>query len=220
MRYKGTYRLKAHIDQNTNDFPRDENGQLDTDDIYIKCANGSQIYSYGHGILIAYIPSLGRGHNILRSIAEDKLGITNKIPYDELFKNLEEEKTVFGIIENDAEIEFKFKSDNIEYISKYLKPQTSGSGISHFSTKNLPKSNYKIPDEDLDTYKNIVSNFYSESILDLTHNTNNFIKSLTTKRNPIEKIRADMKLKCLKTKEYIHSIGKWSEYMNYLKENK
>lgn len=112
------------------------------------------------------------------------------------------------------------KSDNIEYISKYLKPQTSGSGISPFSTKNLPKSNYKIPDEDLDTYKNIVSNFYSESILDLTHNTNNFIKSLATKRNPIEKIRADMKLKCLKTKEYIHSIGKWSEYMNYLKENK
>lgn len=220
MRYKGIYRLKAHIDQNTNDFPRDENGQLDTDDIYIKCANGSQIYSYGHGILIAYIPSLGRGHNILRSIAEDKLGIIDKISYDELFKNLEEEKTVFGIIENDAEIEFKFKSDNIEYISKYLKPQTSGSGISPFSTKNLPKSNYKIPDEDLDTYKNIMSNFYSESILDLTHNTNNFIKSLTTKRNPIEKIRADMKLKCLKTKEYIHSIGKWSEYMNYLKENK
>lgn len=72
MRYKGTYRLKAHIDQNTNDFPRDENGQLDTDDIYIKCANGSQIYSYGHGILIAYIPSLGRGHNILRSIAEQQ----------------------------------------------------------------------------------------------------------------------------------------------------
>lgn len=23
MRYKGIYRLKAHIDQNTNDFPRE-----------------------------------------------------------------------------------------------------------------------------------------------------------------------------------------------------
>ena len=108
----------------------------------------------------------------------------------------------------------------IEISTCLVAPSASGSGISPFSTKNLPKSNYKIPDEDLDTYKNIVSNFYSESILDLTHNTNNFIKSLTTKRNPIEKIRADMKLKCLKTKEYIHSIGKWSEYMNYLKENK
>lgn len=220
MRYKGTYRLKAHIDQNTNDFPRDENGNLDSDDIYIKCVNGSQIYSYGHGVLVAYIPSLGRAHNILKAIAEDKLNITDKIPYDELFKNLEEEKTVFDIMENDAEIEFKFKSDNIEYISKYLKPQTSGSGISPFSTKNLPKSDYKIPDEDLDKYKNILSNFYSESILTLTHNTNNYLKSLATKRNPIEKIRADQKLKGLKTKEYIHSIGKWNDYLKYLEENK
>ena len=31
-------------------------------------------------------------------------------------------------------------------------------------------------------------------------------------------IKADMKLKKLKGKEYIHSIGMWSEYLNYLKK--
>ena len=36
--------------------------------------------------------------------------------------------------------------------------------------------------------------------------------------NPIENIKADIKLKGLKGKEYIHSIGKWTEYISYLKE--
>ncbi len=28
-----------------------------------------------------------------------------------------------------------------------------------------------------------------------------------------------MKKKCLKTKEYIHSLGEWDKYIKYLKEN-
>lgn len=71
MRYKGKYRLKAHIDQNTNDFPRDIHGHIDSDDIYIDCAMGNQITHYGHGILVAYIPSIGRGHNILKAIGKE-----------------------------------------------------------------------------------------------------------------------------------------------------
>lgn len=59
----------------------------------------------------------------------------------------------------------------------------------------------------------------SERILALSHTTNNFIKTLATKKNPIERIKADMKLKGLKGKEYIHSIGKWDKYIKYLKEN-
>ena len=30
MKYKGTYRLKAAIDQNTNDYPRDDSGGIDS----------------------------------------------------------------------------------------------------------------------------------------------------------------------------------------------
>ena len=45
MKYKGTYRLKAAIDQSTNDYPRDDSGGIDSsfDDIYIKCYGGAQI---------------------------------------------------------------------------------------------------------------------------------------------------------------------------------
>ena len=48
--------------------------------------------------------------------------------------------------------------------------------------------------------------------------TNNFIKTLATKRNTIENIKADMRLKGLKSKEYIFSIGKWNNYIKYLGE--
>ena len=46
--------------------------------------------------------------------------------------------------------------------------------------------------------------------------SNNFIKTLATKNNPIEKIKADMALKGLKPKEYIHSMGYWDKYIKYL----
>ena len=55
-----------------------------------------------------------------------------------------------------------------------------------------------------------------ESILSLTHSSNSYLKSLTTKKNPLENIKADITLKGLGVKEYIHSIGKWDEYINYL----
>ena len=84
----------------------------------------------------------------------------------------------------------------------------------------MPKNkDFKIPDEELSLYKEIVAKIPSEHILALTHSTNSFIKSLTTKNNPIENIKADMKLKGLKGKEYIYSISKWDEYIKYLKEN-
>ena len=58
-----------------------------------------------------------------------------------------------------------------------------------------------------------------ERTLAITHTTNNYLKSLITKKNTWEDINADMALKGLKGKEYIHSIGKWNEYLNYLQKN-
>ena len=106
----------------------------------------------------------------------------------------------------------------MEDLEKYLKPKTSGASISPFSSRNLPKSKYKIPDEDLSAYKEIVGKLPRERIIDITHNTNSYLKSLVTKTNTWEDIKADMALKCLKGKEYIHSIGKWNEYIDYLRK--
>ena len=201
-KFKGQYRIKVPYNLTTNDFTRNINGPLEDIDCYIDCQCNNKIFHYGRDVLQAYIPSLGRGHNILKAISEIDPSI------------------IFDIEETDAEILFKFKYSNSDKIIPLLKPKTSGSGISPFSSKNLPRNkDYKIPDEELQSYKDILANIPENERLSIGIITNNFIKTLATKRNPIENIKADMKLKGLKGKEYIHSIGQWEKYMKYLKEN-
>ena len=246
MKYKGIYRLRTPIDKSTNSFPREHNGQFADNDIYIDCQNRIQIFSYGHGVLEAYIPSLQLGRTILKSIYHDIINKENTETktntYDVTRKIRGREETVhvtketitiideklyedeisssdiiFHIEETDSEVLFRFKANDVELLEKYLKPRTNGANISPFSTKNLPKQKYIIPDEDLDTYKKIVKKIGKERIIELTHMTNKFLKSLSTKPNTWDNIRADMQLKGLKGKEYIHSIGKWENYIKYLK---
>ena len=201
-KFKGQYRIKVPYNLTTNDFTRKINGTLEDADCFIDCQYGNKIFHYGKDVLQAYIPSLGRGHNVLKAINE----------IDPLI--------IFDIEETDAEILFKFKYSNSDKIIPLLKPKTSGAGISPFSSKNLPRNKgYKIPDEELQSYKDILANIPENERLSIGIITNNFIKTLVTKRNPIENIKADMKLKGLKGKEYIYSIGEWNNYINYLKEN-
>ena len=71
----------------------------------------------------------------------------------------------------------------------------------------MPRNkNYKIPDEELQSYKNILVNTPENKRLSVGIITNDFIKTLATKKNPIENIKADMKLKGLKGKEYLSLI--------------
>ena len=150
----------------------------------------------------AYIPSIIRGHNIIKYINEN-LG----------------QDIIFDIEETDEEIIFKFNSKYDEKIIPLLKPKTSGASISPFSSKNLPRNkDYKIPYVELSQYKNIVAKIPPERILTITHTTNNFIKSLVTKKNTLDNIKADMAVKGFKRKAYIHSIGKWNEYIKYLEK--
>lgn len=201
-KFKGIYRLKVPIDSNTNDYCRKLNGTYEDIDVYIDCQFGNKVFHFGGNILQAYIPSLQRGHNILKKLE----GIDKFL--------------IFDIEETDSEVLFKFKYSDSSKIIPLLKPKTSGASISPYSVKNLPKNKtYIIPDEDLVLYKNTVAKIPPERILTITHSTNNFIKSLATKKNPMENIKADMRKKCLKGKEYIHSIGKWQEYIQYLQDN-
>ena len=225
MKYKGIYRIKPNLDLELNDVPRDENGGIDPsyDDIYIKCANGAQIYHYGHSTLCCYIPSLGRGHNILIAIAKELNLIDDESEYRNyktLYSLLNKDKTVFDIVENDEEIEFKFNAKNIELIAKYLKPQTSGADISPFSSKNLPKSSYTIPRENLEEYSKITDSIPQSDKLSIGHITKQFMNDILSKDKLYKTVsmKVDMRKKCLRSKEYIHSMGYWKVYIKYLEK--
>ena len=108
---------------------------------------------------------------------------------------------------------------NMDILEEYLKPKTSGSKISPFSSKNLPKNKeYKIPNEELLLYQDIIRKIGRNRILEISHRTNDYLKSLITKKNTWDDIKMDMSLKGLSGKNYIHSIGKWDEYINYLEK--
>ena len=201
-RYKGIYRIKVPYDKTTNQFPHKLDGTFEDIDCYIDCQHGNKIFHFGRSILQAYIPSLQRGRNIIKYI-------------NETFG----EDIIFNIEETDSEVLFRFNVKDDDKIIPLLKPKTSGADISPFSTRNLPRNkDYKIPDEDSLRYKDISSKIPKERILELTHITNSYLKSLVNKKNTWEDIKADMALRGLKAKEYIHSIGKWDEYIVYLSE--
>lgn len=71
----------------------------------------------------------------------------------------------------------------------------------------------------LGEYKGIIQNIPQNKLLSINVIQNSFIKSLASKKHPLSEIKADMRLKGLRGKEYIHSIGKWDKYIKYLKEN-
>lgn len=195
--------MKVPYNQSSNQFPRKLNGTYEDIDCYIDCQYGNKVFHYGHNILQAYIPSLIRGHNIIKYINEN-FG----------------QDIIFDIEETDSEILFKFNAKHDNKIIPLLKPKTSGASISPFSSKNLPRNkDYKIPDEELKEYKQITSKLAQKELILLGKYTNNFIKSLANRKNTLENIKIDMALKGLKGKEYIHSIGKWDSYIDYLISN-
>lgn len=199
--YKGKYRIKCEYDKHKNQFPRKIDGTFEDGDCYIDCYKNIKVFHYGNKILEAYFPSLMRGKNIMKTIQEE-------------YGN----DVIFSIKETDSELFFRFHANDMDRLEKYLKPKTNGADISPFSSKNLPKNKeYKIPDEDFVEYKNIIEKIGQKRVIELTHMTSNYLKSLVTKKNTWENIKADMSLKGLSGNRYIHSIGKWNDYISYLK---
>lgn len=198
--FKGTYRLRPSLDI-YNQFPKKLNGTNEDIDIYIDCQKGVQIFYYGRGLLEAYVPSVMRGRSILKKI-EDKTDVA-----------------LSNIQITDAEVIFRFKSSDMSILEPILKPKTSGKCVSPFSKKNIPRSKVTIPDEDLFAYKNIIQNMPEKSPLNIGHLTNQFIKNMATKKEPLENIKVDMAAQGVFGKEYIYLRGKWPEFLKYLESN-
>ena len=244
LKYKGIYRLKVPIDRSTNDFPKKLDGTNEDIDMYIDCKKG-KIFNYGYGTLQAYVPKLGSGRNILKSIGKelnididnyfctretkkgdiykDKDGNPLKFyDYDSFYKKLQDQGIIFDVSETDEEVIWKFKAKDIELIARYLQSKTNGANISPFSTKNLFKDkNYKIPLEEITEYKKITDKIDKDNILYLSHLTKDFIVNIPKnfKQFKGKNINAIKKKSGLKGKEFIHSCGLWKDYIECLNNN-
>ncbi len=212
MKFKGTYRVLPELDQVTNDFPRNVKGEIADgyDDLYIPCRNGARIYAYGHYPdskitmwLTAYIPSILKGRMTLKALDEMGVEVRDKI-------------------ENDEEVSFNFRAKYIKEVAQMLHAMTSGKNISPFSVKNLPKSNYEIPKENIAEYKAIIADLKQNELIVIKRITDKFLeKTLQRTLKKTDKsfnYLADMRKNCMsrQAKEYIHSKGLWEQYINYL----
>lgn len=224
-KYVDKYRVKSEVDQHTNDFCRDIHGQLcNNSDIYIKCNSGVKIFHYGGDLLEVYIPSIGKGHNILIAIAEDLNINCEDRDYDRIYKELYNSKLILYIEENDIEVLFRIKDKNLSKIISLLKPQTSGASISPFSPKNLPQgkgnNKYVYTSTQIKEYEKITSIIPKEDKLVIGQINNAFLKDILCKkaRQDLTQIKADMKKMMLKTKDYIYAKGYEKEYLDYLQK--
>ncbi len=200
QKFVGKYRVLAEYDQNTKDFIRDECGNIDSsfNDLYIPCSPNGKISYLERGILQYYVPSLRRGRNIVRDIKENKstAGI------------------IFDIDETDSELTFKFKANDIEKLEDILSPKTHGSTISPFSVKNLPKERYIIPEEDDTQYKNLIDKVFDKNDNGRLNKLLNIGRAFLTEHKVFDQCKKSR----LGYKNFIHKIGKWNEYLDYIEE--
>lgn len=209
-RYIGIYRVKAHYDEDTKDFPRDHLGNIDPtfNDFYIDCKNKIEIRHSDRDILACYIPSLVRGKRILRAMISNENIEVDKLPdsIEKIANYCQKHQICQGIDITDGEVYIYFKADKMDFMAKLVGARTSGANIKPFSTRNLPKEPYKIPAPALSDYKAAISDLEGLQISALN---NAFIK-----------LHPEAKNKALKCKESAHKLGLWDDYIKFLQNER
>ena len=199
-KYVGTYRVLPILTLD-NDFPRDENGNIDEDydDLYIPCNKGIIIHSYTPYLLVWYTPKIKTGKKIRDQFEKNSIKI-------------------FDYEETDGDVLVWFDKNDMKKVAKIVKPKIVGKGIQPFSKKNLVKQklNYEIPESDLNDYNRL---FFGLSTVDKMH----FAKSVNKKfmessNNP--KFKEEKNNSGLDFKEYVHSKGMWNRYIDFIKNER
>lgn len=209
--YKGKYRVLANYDLDTNDFPRDENGNIDQDfnDFYMPGKKGVEIRHAGRDNLGCWAFGTGLGNNLLKAIYKKEFGKEPPVKSTTVEKYLLEKNIITDVIHYDGEILFIFKAEHLDDWATIFKLKHSGSNISPLSPKNLPKSSYKINEADEDKYKKLFPKDMEPMVkAKIARNTISAIKNKFTKKQ-----EAEMKRLCMKPRQYIHYIGKWEELL-------
>ena len=154
--YKGKYRVKAHYDKFTNDFVRDDDGNLEESfgDFYLSGRSGIEVKHGTGSELSCYIPKLQLGNNILKQYYS---ATTMKSNEGKSVNKIVEEMKNAGYINDcdilSTEVFFTFDAKHLDALAPVVKLKTSGAKVSPFSTRNLPKRPYVIPDKDIKKYK-------------------------------------------------------------------
>lgn len=246
-KWSDTYRLRAPYDLTTGEFPRkkrkdNSDAELCTEDVYIECYNDDMIYDINSskGILQAYFSSRQRGRKVVNQIVGDDF---DKLITSESFNGYHHNNytqinqgnyIIFDISENDSELWFSFKGNkDLEYIAKLMKAKKPMSSKTPFNNKYLPSHKEKLKLKRESELKYIKYDNMPKGYWDVMKNT---IQPAIAKKHNM-KIDQALKLAYVlfgqykdvnfiieaknnnyKTNHYIHKLGLWDEFINYLLE--
>ena len=202
-KYVGKYRVLAHYDIDTQDFPRDESGEIDStfDDLYIPCKKGIITHTYDDF------------DNLVFCVYDKRPSVVKSI-YEEINKKYPDIDIQLIINGNDGYIYFYDK--DINKIASIVKPKTSGAKIKWSDNRNLPKIEYVIPEEDLNKYIKATSKIpKNKKMIFMKSCNSDFLESISKKDFDA---KLDMKLSRLTVKEYIHSKEMWDKYIRFIKK--
>ena len=197
-KYTGTYRVLGCLDSYTNDFPRDETGNIDPsyDDLYIPCSRGKSVIKHTYEddkLVLCFYNKCSTARNVYKEL-KDKY---KKLDIE--FEDCGEDGLIY------------FKADDIKKIATVVKPRTSGASIKWNSVKNLPKVKYEIPSKDLKRLSDITAGLSKVEKM-------KFGKNVSSEFLLSHKLKEEQNQSRLSPKEFIHSKGLWDDYM--IKANK
>lgn len=212
--YKGKYRVKAHYDKSTNDFIRDYEGNLDDSfgDFYLSGRSGIEIKHATGSDLACYVPKLQLGNNVLKFYYDTMIKPHGNKSMDKIVKELQGGGFIGDCDILSTEVFFIFPAKYLDDLDPMLKLKTAGASISPFSVRNLPKAPYTIPKKDMDKYKKARGELTGLQISRLQD-------AFIDKRCEPD-FKTKMKKEMLKANQYIHKIGLWNDYCEWIKENK
>jgi len=206
-KYVGTYRVLPYLDTTVNDFPKNEKGGIDEsfDDLYIPCSRGIIKHTYRPYYLCWYTDKITTGRNVRKEFDE---------------KGIE----VYDYEETSSEVLIYFDDKYMKKVATIVKPKTIGKGISPFSKRNLEKdskASYTIPLDDLRKYSEITEHLSQTEKMQFGRKVikefDEIIKKKKGKKYNLDKERKDSGLP---SKEFIHSIGMWNDFVKFCKEYK
>ncbi len=201
-KYVGTYSVLAEYDRSTNDWVRDEYGNLDEsfEDYYIPLENNKgRILYYYDNILILYIVGDSDLYRKLKGVQK---------------KNPVKKAKEYGIHDSKGDGE-GFIHINAKDLPKYLPfitPSVKNKSRDPFDIKNLPVQ-YKIPKKDLNKSEEIISKINSQGGFKMADLSRKFIKTVCNVE--LSEFRKSGLTFC----NFIHKSGKWDEFLIFLQKN-
>lgn len=203
-KYVGTYCVRAELDPDTNDYPRDSKGNIyDTfEDLYIPCRKGIIKSTYENDLLVIYfLDSIGTKNNVISEFDENKIWYRDESAGSD------------GVL--------FFHESDMNKVAKIIVPKTKGRKISPLSSRATSRQcgQYIIPEDELKKYTDITDKIELDNIgkMQLLRKIAKDFESIVLKEKGSDfDITKQRKENGLRPKEFYHFIGMWDKYLDFV----